>query len=171
MVRDLNLEKAWRERISRFEQSGLTISQFCGQEGLVSHQLSWWRRELKRRGVEAAASATSRPNVSHKSHGGPSKAGKSAEFLPIELAEPGQRSSVEIILDQPPRVAVSAGFDASLLQEVLRVLERGCLERPQASDTDARSIRLSASQLSLILEGIELSSVRRRSRYQLPVAG
>ena len=49
MARDLNLEKSWRERIGRFEQSGLTISQFCEQEGLVSHQLSWWRRELKRR--------------------------------------------------------------------------------------------------------------------------
>ena len=49
MGRDLALEQAWRKRMGQCEQSGLTIRQFCEQEGLVAHQLSWWRSELKRR--------------------------------------------------------------------------------------------------------------------------
>jgi hypothetical protein len=36
----------------------------------------------------------------------------------------GRRGSIEIVLDQPPRIAVSSGFDAQLLREVLRVLEQ-----------------------------------------------
>ena len=34
MARDLALERAWRERMRRFEKSGLTIREFCEQEGL-----------------------------------------------------------------------------------------------------------------------------------------
>lgn len=53
MGRDLELERAWRDRIRRHERSDLTIGQFCAREDLVPHQLSWWRRELKRRDAEA----------------------------------------------------------------------------------------------------------------------
>ena len=56
MARDLGLERAWRERMRRFEKSGLTIREFCEQEGLVAHQFSWWRSQLKRRAAESARS-------------------------------------------------------------------------------------------------------------------
>jgi len=38
MGRDLGLGHAWRGRIQRFEQSGLTTRQFCEQEGLVTQE-------------------------------------------------------------------------------------------------------------------------------------
>jgi transposase len=53
----------------------------------------------------------------------------------------------------------------------MKRLERGTLEIPAADDPDAASVKITASQLSLILEGIELSSVRRRRRFQLRSAG
>lgn len=53
----------------------------------------------------------------------------------------------------------------------MKRLERGSFELPRASDSDARSVKITPSQLALILEGIELSSVRRRKRYRLPQAG
>ena len=53
----------------------------------------------------------------------------------------------------------------------MKRLERGSFEMPQASDCDSLSVKITASQLALILEGIELSSVRRRKRYQLSKAG
>jgi hypothetical protein len=48
MGRDLALERAWRDRVRRFERSGLTVREFCEQENLAVHQFFWWRRELRR---------------------------------------------------------------------------------------------------------------------------
>jgi hypothetical protein len=42
---------------------------------------------------------------------------------------------------------------------------------PRADDPETSSLKITASELSLILEGIELSSVRRRKRFQLRSAG
>ncbi len=48
-------------------------------------------------------------------------------------------------------------------------LERGTYQLPDAATADERQgIEITTSQLSLILDGIDLSSVRRRTRYQLP---
>jgi len=48
-------------------------------------------------------------------------------------------------------------------------LERGTYEIPQHVPGEKR-LRLDATQLSLLLNGIELSSVRRRRRFHLSVA-
>lgn len=48
-------------------------------------------------------------------------------------------------------------------------LEKGGYQLPEAAMADEREgIEITASQLSLILDGIDLSSVRQRARYQLP---
>ena len=50
-------------------------------------------------------------------------------------------------------------------------LERGTFELVHPESPDTKRVQITASQLSLILEGIELSSVRRRKRYRLSKAG
>lgn len=48
-------------------------------------------------------------------------------------------------------------------------LEEGSYQLPHTTATDEpEGIEISASQLSLILDGIDLSSVRQRPRYRLP---
>ena len=49
-----------------------------------------------------------------------------------------------------------------------RMLERGTFEVPAASDANSNSggVELRLSDLTLILEGIELSSVKRRKRWR-----
>jgi transposase len=48
-------------------------------------------------------------------------------------------------------------------------LEQGSYQLPDAATADEREgIEITASQLSLILDGIDLSSIRQRARYQLP---
>lgn len=48
-------------------------------------------------------------------------------------------------------------------------LERGTYQLPDAAAVDGeQGLEITPSQLSLILEGIDLASVRRRVRYQLP---
>lgn len=122
MVRDLALERAWRERIRRFERNDLTIRQFCEQEGLVAHQFSWWRSELKRRGA---------PSAPRKRATSPAKQvtrkpkASAASFVPVQVeSSVAERASLEIVLDQPPRIRVTAGFDADLLRQVVHLLEQ-----------------------------------------------
>ena len=50
-------------------------------------------------------------------------------------------------------------------------LERGTFELPRLDKPDQQSVELSRSQLSLILDGIELSSVKQRPRFQLQPTG
>jgi len=46
-------------------------------------------------------------------------------------------------------------------------LERGSFQRPPAADGDeSAGVELSAAQLSMMLQGIDLASVRQRLRFQ-----
>jgi transposase len=51
-----------------------------------------------------------------------------------------------------------------------RQLEKGTFQLPQPSTTGDSGIELTPSQLSMILDGIDLSSARQRMRYR-PLAG
>lgn len=53
----------------------------------------------------------------------------------------------------------------------MKRLERGTLKLPQPQEENDSSVKITASQLAMILEGLELSRVRRRNRYTLPQAG
>lgn len=123
MGRDLSLQRAWRGRIRRYERSGLTIQQFCEQEGLVAHQLAWWRRELKRRAAEDGRGK--KKAAKERKQGKRAKQRQAtAAFVPVQVTPSLQtQAPIEIVLDRPLRIAVAAGFDAELLAEVVRVLE------------------------------------------------
>ena len=126
MGRDLDLEGAWRDRMGRHESSGLTIERFCKQEGLAAHQLSWWRRELKRRDAEVGRAngkrKTKRPQSSKQSKQHDTASGEA--FVPVQIAtSPPSAAAIEIVVDQRLRIAVTSGFDAELLAQVVRVLE------------------------------------------------
>ena len=128
MGRDLALERTWRKRMRQYERSGLTIKEFCQQKRLVVHQFSWWRSELKRRGAKAASMAkrvSKKTSAKRIKRGNKPLANSSRRFVPVEIKpSPSRDASIEIILDQPPRLTVSSGFDAETLREVVRVLEQ-----------------------------------------------
>jgi hypothetical protein len=49
-----------------------------------------------------------------------------ASFFPVHV-ESSLAPSVEIVLDQPPRIRVTRGFDTGLLREVMLAMEQvGC---------------------------------------------
>ena len=50
-------------------------------------------------------------------------------------------------------------------------LESGTFELPRLVQQDQQGIELTSAQLSLILDGIELSSVKQRPRFQLRPTG
>ena len=116
----LSDKRAWRDRLAKFAASGLTIKAFCAQEGLAIHQFSWWRRELKHRDGRAARTkkkqADSSPRATPETN--------QNRFVAVDVTEPEPTGSLEIILTDPPRIAVTPGFDSQLLLDVLRVLEQ-----------------------------------------------
>lgn len=53
----------------------------------------------------------------------------------------------------------------------MKRLQSGSFELPARHSADSPHVKLTAAELSLILEGIELASVRRRRRFELRPAG
>jgi hypothetical protein len=46
--------EVWRDRVVRWQQSGLTARQFAEREGIERHgALSWWQHRLKQRSVRS----------------------------------------------------------------------------------------------------------------------
>jgi hypothetical protein len=62
IIRRRRSESAWREIVSRQEQSGLTIQEFCEREGLKAASLYGWRVRLR----QAAAGKGSMPQISRR---------------------------------------------------------------------------------------------------------
>jgi transposase len=60
-------------------------------------------------------------------------------------------------------------WDRDGLLILYKRLERGTFERPRPA-TDGVSVAMDATELALLLAGIELTSVKRRPRYVVPDA-
>lgn len=43
---DLRKRAEWQERLARFEVSGLTVAQFCRNEGIGAHAFYYWSKRL-----------------------------------------------------------------------------------------------------------------------------
>jgi len=103
MARDAKKEKFWRGKMAEYEKNGLTVREFCAQEGLREVQFYYWRRELK-------------------------EANKQTGF--VELVSSGGMnvgSGVSIRVDDRLSVAVERGFDEATLKAALAcVCARGC---------------------------------------------
>ena len=139
----------WEAVIRLWTDSGLSVREFCGREGLVEHTFYSWRRELMPEStvpeVNQGTSATvggkvpvdGRRRRRRKPVANPTGTNTSAvEFLPVRVVgDEGSRAHaaspetsagtvpIEIIGASPWRVRILAGFDAAILQAVLTVLE------------------------------------------------
>ena len=67
---DPKLHTIWRERIRRQEASGLTIEQFCSQEGIARSKFHSWKRRF-RLGRRGAAPSITFPVVLPARYGAP----------------------------------------------------------------------------------------------------
>jgi hypothetical protein len=96
-------EGTWRERIRRWEQSGLGRKEFAEREGVHPSTLGWWRCELARRdgGQDRPVVALTRVTVT-----------------PTVATAP-----LEVLVHGGAIVRVPTGFDAATLERLLSVLE------------------------------------------------
>ena len=139
----------WEAAIRLWTESGLSVREFCGREGLAEHTFYSWRRELMpespapeviqepsaTEGSEAPADGRRRRR--RKPIANSASASTSAvEFLPVRVV--GEEVSrvpavtagtaagaapIEIVGVSPWRVRILAGFDPAALNAVLTVLE------------------------------------------------
>ncbi|WP_407306906.1 IS66 family insertion sequence element accessory protein TnpA [Desulfosporosinus sp. SB140] len=47
MARDLALEQRWRDRIKEYRQSGLSVKEWCLQNGLKNTSFHYWVKKFK----------------------------------------------------------------------------------------------------------------------------
>jgi len=108
---DLQLHALWRERLHRQVDSGLTIGQFCAQEGLSTATFHSWKRRLRL--IELADSL-------------PAPAAPPA-FLPVTVrpTEPAHADSSPIVADLPNGIRLRIPTaDARLACRLVRAFAR-----------------------------------------------
>jgi hypothetical protein len=118
--RDPAREKFWRRTIRRQQRSGLTVRDFCLQEGLKDWTFRWWRQELVRRDRHPSAA------LRGEQEGEPTEVAPaflSVRVTDLEANSPRQAPPIEIVLTTGPILRVPSGFDPSTLGQVLAVLE------------------------------------------------
>lgn len=99
--------EAWRKRVQRWRDSGLTAREFATETGLNANTLQWWSSRLAREGVRKAP-ATNRAWPKFIEVKGPAHSGGAT----LEL----------VVSDTVVRVPV--GFDEATLRRVLAVVHR-----------------------------------------------
>jgi hypothetical protein len=98
----LSAARRWRQVLTRFDASGLSVAAFCRENAIAGSSFFYWRRRL--------ATRPAAPDfVEAKVVAGPAGA-LAAEVIEIRLR--GGR-----------RIRVRRGFDSVLLAEVVAVLE------------------------------------------------
>ena len=89
----------WRARIAAQSQSGVSVKQFCTQQGFTEQSFYYWRKRLQ----------TSAP----------------MRFALVEAEPrrgPAEHAALELVLTTGERLRIGAGVDATTLQQVLEAL-------------------------------------------------
>ena len=104
-------EKAayWRQQVDGFQASGLSVKNYCTQEGIAVATLHYLRKRF--------ADAAEPQSMVHKTDG----------FLPVTLAAVRPSvSPVEVHLLSGRSLKLTAPMDAGWLQTLVQVLESPC---------------------------------------------
>lgn len=88
--------------VQDFEQSGLSRKAFCEARGVALHTLDYYRARYRRRRVATPAQ----------------------ELLPVDLiSTPSVSGGLRVELANGRRIVVEAGFDVSVLKQLVAALE------------------------------------------------
>ncbi len=106
MKEDPEKKTYWQQHIEALKTSGQTRKEYCEANQINSSTLDYWCRKLN-------------PRLQKKEH----KRGIS--WIPLQIREGGSSSEIELRMGRIT-IAVKAGFDPSLLTELLRTLSALC---------------------------------------------
>ena len=104
-------EKYWREIITEWKSSGMSINDYCRKRGLKGVTFYYWRRELRKRDQQAC-------------HGIVKTSAKVIEVPFTEVRLKGwEPPGIEVIISDARRIVVHPGFDTESFIRVIRLLE------------------------------------------------
>ena len=95
-----NRDEHWRLRVAEHESSGVSVKQFCEQHQISEQSFYCWRKRLRNQTPARFALV---------------ETGVGRATAPVE-------SGLELVLMTGERLRIGAGFDASLLRQVLAAL-------------------------------------------------
>lgn len=98
-------EAVWRERLGRFQGSGLTVSAFCQLEGVSTSNFYGWKRRLA-----GSGESSTRENRSRE---------ETPLFVPVAMS-PAASTEIRIVLPGGAVVHLPAGADERVLACCIR---------------------------------------------------
>jgi transposase len=101
------LEDLWRQRLQRFERSGLSAVAFCAKEGVSAPSFYAWRQRLRQRTSEQVA-GTARP------------ADGAARLVPVRLLP--LAAPVEVVLPGGLVLRLPPGCDLDFVRSLVATL-------------------------------------------------
>ena len=93
----------WKQQIEQWQQTGLSQAEYCRRNNLKHHQLVYWKKRYLKAETEVS-------------------------FVPVQLEAlldipaPADQASLTVIIDNPFKVEIAAGFDPQLLRQVVTAL-------------------------------------------------
>jgi hypothetical protein len=93
----------WKQQIEQWQQSGLTQAEYCRRNNLKHHQLAYWKKRCL------------------KTQSAVSFAAVQLEDL-LDIPAAADQASLAVVIDNPFKVEVTAGFDPQLLRQVIIAL-------------------------------------------------
>jgi hypothetical protein len=90
----------WAERIAAQQRAGISVKQFCKEQGLTEYSFYAWRKRLQQTGPVRFALVDRNPRRQERAVGAP----------------------LELVLATGERLHISAGVDAATLRTVLDLL-------------------------------------------------
>ena len=108
---DPALADLWRQRLRRFEQSGLSAGAFCAKEGVSAPSLYAWRRRLRQRPAVPSIPLAPPP-------------ADGARLVPVRLLP---AAPVEVVLPGGLVLRLTTGCDLDFVRSLVAALgERPC---------------------------------------------
>jgi transposase len=106
-------ERFWRMQVRRWRTSGLSVRDFCAEQGLSEPSFYAWRRTLAEREATAVqfVPVTVTPEVTPE--------------VKTRAGADGSAGAVELLLGGGRRLRIGPGFDGPTLTRLLALLEEG----------------------------------------------
>ncbi len=121
--KDSSKEAYWRDIVRQQKSSGISIREFCSEQGISVTSMYGWRSELKKRDRTTSRDSNSAitPRVKSSKPKIAVTSAPSTDFISIQLEQ--LRPALELLHPRGYQLRIPNGFDTVTLQQTIEVLD------------------------------------------------